>query len=261
MRATKGFAWFLGAIALLGVACSSKPDPAEVHRDAANEALNAGDWARAAQEFDASLKINPAQAKVWERKAYAHMKAGEIDPCEAALLKQAELVSEPSKKAAVYRNIAGVRMGAGQSAKAEPWFAKAVELDPNDDQSLQWLGEIYSLRGGARDMNATPVPDTLEKAVAYYDRLIKVKPDSSVAYLNKRIALNRIRDFEKQQQQAAEQLLAVATRARVKDSDKIAAAQADVDKHKARVDELGKQFDELSKKLVDLAKTSPPPPS
>lgn len=253
MRATTKIALLLGALALSGTACT-KPDPTVAHNEAGQEAINNGEWDKAVAEFDQSLAINPKQEKAWEKKAYAHMQANQLDKMEEALSKEADLRTEPAKKAECYRNIAGVYMGKTQSDKAEPWFNKAVDADPNDDQSLQWLGEIYSQRGGARDMKAAVVPEKLEKALGYYDRLIKVTPANSPAYLNKRIAVNRLRDYEVQQQQLAEAALTAAG----KDADKVAAAQADVDKHKARAEELKKSFDELSKKLTELAKNPPP---
>lgn len=243
----------LGALALSAMACNKEPDQATIHREAGDDFFNKSEWAKAAEEYDKSLAADPKQEKVWERKAFVHMKAGEMDKFEAALLKEAELRTEPAKKAEVYRNIAGVYMQDNKLDKAEPWFNKALEADPNDDQALQWLGELYSQRGGARDMKAAAQPPELEKAIGYYDRLIKIKPDAGVAYLNKRIAVNKLMEWEAQQQRAADIDLQNAG------NDKDAAAQAEVDKHKARVEELKKQFEELTKKLTELAKNPPPP--
>jgi tetratricopeptide (TPR) repeat protein len=250
MKTTTRIALLLGALALCGPACT-KPDPAVVHREAANEFLNKGEWAKAVAEFDQSLAIDPKQAEVWKRKGWAHMQADEIDKMEAALAKRAELLPEPDKKAEVYRDIANVYIGKRDGDKAEPWFTKALGVDPNDDQALQWLGELYSTRGGARDMKAAVVPEKLDKAIEYYDKLIKVKPDYNLGYINKRIAINRYRDWEKQQLKDDEQAVKDAGA----DKEKAAAAQEKVDKHKARIEEFNKQWDELAKKLTELAKT------
>jgi tetratricopeptide (TPR) repeat protein len=139
--------------------------------------------------------------------------------------------------------------------RAEKYFNEALSFDPNDDVSLGWLGEIYSTRGGARDGRAAAVPEHLDKAMGYYDKVIAIKPDSLTAYVNKRIILVKYATHEQRQKEAKEQ--------EAKDSagDKAAveAAKAAAEKHQARIDELKKQVDEVTKLLTAAQKKAAPP--
>ncbi len=248
-------ALILGALALLTTSACGGPDLATQHRERGDTHLANSEWQKAAEEYDQSLAADPKQEKTWEKKAYAHMQAGEMDKADAALLKTLDLKPDAAKKAEVYRNLAGMYMQKANSEKAEMYFLEAVKIDPKDDTSLGWLGEMHSQKGGARDMKAPAVPDELNKAIGWYDKMIAAKPELPTAYLNKRIAVNKLLDNEKQQKAAAD----MEAQNAAGDKDKEAEAKARAEKHQARMDELKKQFDELTVKLVEVQKNAPPP--
>jgi tetratricopeptide (TPR) repeat protein len=239
----------LGALAL-APACEKKPDEAEVHRELGREHLDKKEWAQAVAEYELSLKADPKQEKVWEQKAFAHMQAGEKDQMAAALSKTVEFKPDPAKKAEVYRNLASMFMQDNDAAKAENYFNEAVKVDPKDEASYGWLGELYSQRGGARANEAPAVPEQLEKALQYYDKAIGANPNSPNHYLNKRIALAKLAQYEQGQKDAAEAKGRLAS----KDAAKAAEAKAEADKHAARLEEYKKAMDEAGKKFAEAQK-------
>jgi tetratricopeptide (TPR) repeat protein len=171
--------------ALLLAAC--KQDPAVTHREAGDDLLRKSDFSGAAAEYAQSIALDPKQANVWERLAFCRVKTGEKDLAAEGLVKLADLKPESAQKAEVLRNAAGIYLQGPDRAKAERYLLEAVRLDPNDEASLTWLGELASEKGGARLDIATAVPAELEEALGYYDRLIALRPDGGAAYANRRI--------------------------------------------------------------------------
>jgi Tfp pilus assembly protein PilF len=174
------------ALALLA-AC--KPDPARVHRDAGDDLLSQSSFAKAAAEYAASLAVDPKQASVLEKLAFCRVKTGEPDLAAESLEKLADLKPTDGQKAEVFRNAAGIFLQGPDRAKAEKFLLATVRLDPKDEASLTWLGELASEKGGARLDIATAVPAELEKALGYYAQLIVLRPDQKAAYANRRIVL------------------------------------------------------------------------
>jgi tetratricopeptide (TPR) repeat protein len=246
-----GKAWMLGVLVLCGaVACMKEENPAAEHRSAGNKALEKKDWKKSIEEFGKSLQLDPSQAKVWEQKAYAHLQLRESEEVETSLVKAAELYPDQAKKAELYRNLASMYIQNQNATKAETYFLKTIEVNPQDDLAQAWLGEIYAQRGGARTKNP-PVPDLLKKSFEYYDRAIAIKPDFANTYINKRIAVNKLKEYETAQKEAAEQALA-----KEKDPAKKAELTTQIADTQVRIDDLKKQFDELGAKFTELYKAS-----
>jgi len=249
---------FLGPVALVSVlafvpACKdAPPTPAQIHLEKGDELLVAEDFKGAAEEYGKSLEADPKQEKVWEKKAHCHMQAGDMDAAQEAILHTIEFKPDPAKKAEVYRSVAGIWMSKGDKDKAEKNFIEATKIDPNDDQSLSWLGELYSQKGGARDMKAPAVPEALEKSIEWYDKAIAVKPADPAAYVNKRIAIGKLMTHFTALKDAAEK----AAQEAGKDKEKADAQTAEAEKHKARVEELKKKLDETTQKLGEVNKAA-----
>jgi tetratricopeptide (TPR) repeat protein len=242
-------------IALIVVAplvafAACKGNPAAMHRDKGYEYADKGDWKQAASEFGQSLNLDPKQETIWEQKAYAHIQLKEYDEAEAAMVKFAEFKSDAAKKAKVLNNVGGMYVQAGDSQKAEKMFLKALAVNPSDDEALTWLGELYSQRGGARMPPGPPDPSALQKAIEYYDKLVAVKPDLPNTYINERIALVKLAEYEQSQKDAALKD-AFATK---KDPAKKQELQAAADAHQTRIDQLKKQIDEVTHKFADAQK-------
>jgi len=254
MKISAKVLWFLGALALAGTpACKEEPPtPAKIHLDKGDEFLADNKWKEAAEEYGKSVEADPKQEKTWEKKAYCHMMAGELEASEAAALKTMEFRPEPAKKAELYRTIANMYLNKGDRDHAEKSFNEAIKVDPSDDQSMSWIAEIWSQRGGARDMKAPAVPDALSKAIEWYDKVIALKPNDPAAYANKRIALGRLMETEKVAKDAAEKAATDAG----KDKAKADEATAEAAKHAAKMDELKKTMDETTKKLVEANKAA-----
>jgi tetratricopeptide (TPR) repeat protein len=251
-----GRLWIVGVLALAGVsACKQEPpDPAREHRNKGNKAFNDKEWKKAIEEYELSLQVDPKQAAIWEQKAFAHLQLAEADKVEEAVVKTSDLVTDTKKKNELYRNLASmfVQQKAEKSIeKAEQYFLKAVEANPNDDLSLAWLAEIYAQRGGARTKNPG-IPDLLEKAFGYYDKAIALNPTYAFTYVNKRIAVNKYMEYQKTQKDATE-LLAKAE----KNAAKRAELKAKADEIQARLDSLKKEYDDLTQKYNEARKNQP----
>ncbi len=176
----------LAAVALLA-ACTR--DPAIVHREAGDDLLARSDFAGAAAEYAQSLALAPAQPQIWEKLAFAKLKAGDRDGAAEALAKHAELETTPARKAEDYRNAAGVYLQTPDQDRAERYLLEAVRAEPSDASSLAWLGELASIRGGARVQKGPVVPAELDKAIGYYGRVIAIHPEQRAALANRRIAI------------------------------------------------------------------------
>lgn len=177
------------ALAVLTLLAACKPDPAIVHREAGDDLLAKSDFAAAAAEYAQSLAVAPAQPKVWEKLAFAKLKAGDRDGAAEALAKHAEVETVVARKADGYRNAAGVYLQGADQEKAERYLLEAVRVDPADEASLSWLGELASIRGGARMQKGFVVPAELDQAIAYYGRVIALRPENRAAHANRRIAI------------------------------------------------------------------------
>ncbi len=247
---------FVAVLALAGApACKEEPpSPAKIHLDKGDDFLIANEFAKAAEEYGKSLEADPKQEKVWEKKAHCHKEAGDMDAAEAAILKTLEFKPDAVKKAEVYGSLAGIYMSKNAMEKAEKNFLEAVKLNPNDEASLKWLGEISSQRGGARDMKAPPVEEHLKKAVAFYDKVIALVPADSGVVVNKRIAVGKLMEHERLMKEAATKEVEEAVKA--KDKAKEDEAKARADKHQTQMDAYKTQLDELGKKIGELMKAA-----
>jgi hypothetical protein len=252
----------LGALALAGTsACKKEPDLATVHRRAGDEHFLKGEFKQAAEKYGLSLEADPKQEKVWDKKAVAQQQSGDMAGLEITLVKMAESKPDAAQKAEMYRSLASMFMtkataekgdaAKANAEKAEKYFNEAVKVFPQDDVSLAWLGEIYAQRGGARDMAADAAPEHLEKAMAYYDKVIAIKPELPATYINKRIVIKKYMTKTERLKQAAEQEAKTN-----KDKDKAEAAKKEIEQHQARLDEFKKQFDELSKQFTEKQKAA-----
>lgn len=240
------------ALTFLAVLAACKANPAVVHRDKGDDLFRQSDFRGAAAEYEQALALDPRQQKVLEKLAYCRVKTGEKDLAAATLVKAADLEADAARKAEAYRNAAGVFLQGPDQAKAEPYLVEAVRLDPSDEASLTWLGELASLKGGARFEGQPAVPEELDKAIRYYDRLIELRPNGKAAYANRRIVLVKYLGYLVDERRREE--------ARLSRSRRDASASAEARAHLARIDakstELQRLLDESNAKLAPARKGS-----
>lgn len=238
----------LGIAAMLG-ACTR--DPAIVHREAGDGLLASSDFKGAAAEYAQSLAVTPAQPQIWSKLAFAKLKAGDRDGAAEALSKQAEYETTPARKADACRNAAGLYLQTPEQDKAERYLLEAVRADPTDASSLAWLGELASVRGGARRQQGPVVPAELEKAIEWYGRVIALRPEDRSALANRRIAIVKYLGAIEDERSAQA--------ARLKRAGKDAAAAADASARVARAEAKKAELDAL---LADTnAKLAPARPA
>ena len=219
------------------------PDPATFHREQGDRYLRELRWKEAAEEFGKALHVDPSLGMLWERKAYAHWKAGEFDEADAAIMKTLELEGAPTQdqKIETYFKLANTYLQGGQIDRAEKYFLMINELNPGNDVALGWLAELYARRGGART-DAPAIPEMLEKSFEYYDQAIEARPDLPNSYFNKRIAIAKYLEWLQQQIQRARQEI----KANKKDRTRVKELQEQVAQHQARAKELRRQYEAIS---------------
>lgn len=234
------------ALALLALVAACKPDPAAVHRKAGDDLLSLSNYAGAAAEYAKSLELDPKQDKIWEKLAFCRVKTGETELAAEALVRTVDLKAQDAQKAEVYRNAAGVFLQTPERAKAEKYLLEAVRLDPKDEASLTWLGELASEAGGARFQLAVAVPEQLEKAIGYYDRLIEMRPDGPAAHANRRIAVTKYLNHLVEQRQLEQRVMARSGR----DPQAVADARERIARIDAKMAELQRLLAESNEKLA-----------
>lgn len=245
-------AWALplaAALSLGALTACEKPDPAVEFRAQGDKYLKVGKYANAAEEFQKALALKPNDLELLERRAYAFMQAGQVDDAATVLLKTAELKTDPKAKAEVYRSVGGMYLRSQTPMDAEPYFLDAVKHDPEDTESLMWLGEIESQRGGARGKGAALVGANLDKALGYYDQILAKDPGSLLAVVNKRIVVLRLIAHQEQERATAEKLAGA-----LRDATKKKDAQARVAEYATRLDGLKTTSQTLSDRIKELQK-------
>jgi tetratricopeptide (TPR) repeat protein len=233
--------------------CTKEPEPFEVARIKAGDLLKKNEFEAAGAEYEKSLQLKPDQELVvWDRAAFAYMKGANY-PKAAELLEKSLTRREAPGKLETLRNIAGMYLQQAQDPdNAEKFFQKALELDPKDDQSLSWLAEISSMRGGARSQTAPADGTQLTKALERYDAVIALVPAKPDAYINKRIVLVKYIDSLSKQRLS---ILADAE-AQKKDKETYDSMMEQAADTEARITELKAKLDETSKKLGEVQKAA-----
>ncbi|WP_163992956.1 tetratricopeptide repeat protein [Pyxidicoccus caerfyrddinensis] len=244
----------LGVLALGGpFGCKDeKEEAAKAHRVKGTDHLSKKEFKEAAAEYALSLEADPKQEKVWEKKAYAHMQVGQMAEASQAVMKILEMKTTTAEKAEVLRTLASMHMTAGTTDDAEKYFNEALKLEPKDEASLGWIAEIYAQRGGARSMSAPIIKADLEKSLNYYDQVIAINANSANTYLNKRVVMGRLMEYERQQK---EQALSEAAE-NAKDKAVVEEANARAAEHQKRMDDFQVQFAEMTKKFSEASKAA-----
>jgi tetratricopeptide (TPR) repeat protein len=253
----------LGVLTLGTTACEDPPTPAMIHRVKASEHMVKKEFKQAAAEYELSLKDDPKQEKVWEKKAFAHMQVGETDKALESLQKLLEFRTDPTARAEVYSSMASLYMTSGRAEQAEQTFTEVLKINPKDESALGWLAEIYAQRGGARSMAAPLVDEHLQKALGYYDQVIAINPNSANTYLNKRVVMAKYMEHERVQQQVAnlEMIENAKKPAMVAEAKaKLEASAARMEEFKTKINELNQKFAEAQKALK-AQQAAPPAPA
>lgn len=242
--------WPLPAVlaSLVLGACTPAPDPAAVERQAGDDLFKKQDWVGAAAAYQRSLDANPKQEKVYERQAAALMRAEQRDKAAEALVKTLPFKKDAAQKAEVYRSAAGVFLQSAERDKAKPYLLEAVKLEPKDEASVSWLGELAAFRGGARSNEMPAVAEDLDEALGWYGKLVELRPDSRPAYAHRRVVLVKYTNLMLERQRAA------AESARQTRGAEREEARARADGFASRAQELAKQVEEIDRKLAELKK-------
>ncbi len=229
-------------------ACTPAPDPATVERHAGDDHYKKQEWTQAAAAYRKSLEANPKQEKTWEKLAASLMRAEQREQAAQALVKTLEFKKDAAQKAEVYRSAAGVFLQSAERDKAKPYLLEALKLEPRDEASISWLGELSAFRGGARSNEMPAVAEELDEALIWYGKLTDLKPESRPAWAHKRVVLVKYTNLMIERQKAA------LESARQKRGAEREEAKARAEGFAQRSEALKKQVEEIDRKLAELKK-------
>lgn len=232
-------------------ACRKPPEPFDAHRLEGSARLAKDDFAAAAAEYERSLQLNPAQGpEVWERAAYANLKAGHLDEAAMLLDEAAKRRSTAAERLQHYRTLAAMFLQTGQGdVAAERYLLEALKQDPTDLPSLRWLAELAARRGGAQSESAAVHPEHLATAVERYDALLALAPDDAPALVRKRLVLMKLLEHLGRRQLTFE----AARAAQQHDAAAVATLDEQVKMTQARVDELKAALAVTTRHLAKVA--------
>jgi len=251
-----------GALVMMvtGSSCDSpyfdRNNPARIHRNKGIEAFKKEKWGEAADEWAQSIAANPKQYELYEKQAFAAAKAGRLDEAAQSLFKTTTFDKDPRDKLDVTRKVAAMYLQNNRVDKAEQYFNEILKLNPKDEASLTWLGEIHSTLGGARSGAAPADLPQLDQAIGYYDQALAINPDAQTPVVNKRIALLKMQNYWATKKNEADKIEAELPKRDKK--GKAEAHQKGLDAQ-AKLDELKPRLDEATAKVTELLKKRQPP--
>jgi tetratricopeptide (TPR) repeat protein len=156
-------------LALAFLTAASLPAAAQSVPDAGLRAEMQGQWADAVEIYKQALKVNPAQAHLWER--IADIRATQLKTPDGAAEALREAVKYAPNDARLHHKLsqayAAVQNGPGALAA----IARAVELEPNNLTYLRARGDIATWTG------------YYAVAMDSYERVLAVAPTDAGALL------------------------------------------------------------------------------
>ncbi len=145
------------------------PGSARFHNNLGTIYQQSGRLDKAAEEFQAALKIDPEYALANYNLGVVFEARGRLEEAEAEYLRALEI--DPGY-AAGRNNLGGVYQKRGRLKEAAGEFSAAIKLNPFDEKPHYNLALVYETQG------------LTEKAVAEYRSAIKINPDYASARNN-----------------------------------------------------------------------------
>lgn len=134
------------------------PVTAAVHKRlrAANQARDAGDWARAAAGYADALDRDPALVHIWIQYGHALKESGELQRAHDAYCEAIRLAPE---KAEAHLQLGHLLKRMNEPAAATRSYLAAARLDPNNTHAL---GELQTVAGRDVELSRQTLLDILQ---------------------------------------------------------------------------------------------------
>jgi len=110
------------------------------------------DYAAAQKAFRRYTELEPSDSNGWRRLAVTCHHQKQYRRSIEALQKALELDSENADE--IYRNLAVNYSMLEEDGEAERYYRKALEINPDDDEALHYLGKILLLKGSLDEARA-----------------------------------------------------------------------------------------------------------
>lgn len=147
----------------LGGNIESKINLSQHHNVIGNLYFTNGDFAKAAEQFEQALAVDPGNAQSYGELGAAYGKLGRLADAERVLT---QAVKYHPRSSEFHFNLGLVYKQSGRDDLAESHFRTAIELDPKSEMPYLGLGAIFEERNE---------PDS---ARAIYQELLRQRPDS-----------------------------------------------------------------------------------
>ncbi|MEK7866156.1 MAG: tetratricopeptide repeat protein [Planctomycetota bacterium] len=132
------------------------------------------------RELTEAIAVHPYYAEAYEKRAFAYLMRGDTDAALADVEEALEL-APAFAEACCYR--AMIRLARGDADGALEDFSRAAATDPEFGQAWSGIGLVHTTLGRWKE------------ALAAFDKLIEVGPDSN-AYFNRGTVLLNLKRFE-----------------------------------------------------------------
>ncbi len=169
-------------LAVLGTVRGYHVKKRDRHHGRAEQHLNAGEYARAIEEFTAAIRHDPGCAMAYVNRAAAYLNKGDLDQAIADCNRGLEI--DP-QLALAYVNRGGAYLNRGELDRAIADCTQAIDLEPK-------LALAYANRGGACLNQGEP-----GQAIADCTRAIELDPKLTLAYANRAAAFLKEEDFSR----------------------------------------------------------------
>lgn len=172
------WAWVLTSVLLWGQPIVAQPGnpEAQIKFQQASQSLSRNENAKALQEFQEALKINPKMAGAWRGMGVA---LGRLGRWADAAQAQARATALEPKHAPGWVLRGWAEHRSGNSTLGAQWLNHALTLDPKNVEAHNALGVVYLF------LNQP------QKAEASTRRVIQLAPQNGTAYYNLGLSLDR----------------------------------------------------------------------
>jgi tetratricopeptide (TPR) repeat protein len=172
------------------------PEKAQEELHKGLESLNKNEFEKAAQRFQAAIKICPQFYQAHNNLGVAYLKVGRMEAAEKEFARAVEI--EPDNLIGL-KNLAYIRMNLHRYQEAIAPLSKAVRLDADDPKAEMYLGEAYlmgedSVKAKGRFLKAVLLDPQLahahyrlgyifleggqyDEALKHFQHFLSLKPD------------------------------------------------------------------------------------
>jgi tetratricopeptide (TPR) repeat protein len=160
-------------------ACSKSQPAADVSYEEAQQMLEQGEYAAAAEALARIFAEDQTDAEAAFALGLAYFNAGQYEKAREAFENSLEV--DPGRAAAVHHNLGALAYQVGEMQTAVEEFQAALAEDPNDPDTHYQLGATYLTMAQPTAQDQQPDEALLEKARQELERALELAPNKPEA--------------------------------------------------------------------------------